>query len=176
MVYFCPVFVVKSLHRQCLVLLLLPRGAVFPSLDFSRGLKKCLTQTSRVQTFQDDTICHNYTSKVETAVNHLSTCVCGPPIPTSLSGLLFRPNDVALENVSHLFLELAKENQNRFLDEEVKLIKKMVNRLTHLCRLASPHAGGDYDLGSRHRLLLHTTTLPSGAKPVMEQVLRTVKT
>ncbi|ELK32757.1 Ferritin light chain [Myotis davidii] len=35
--------------------------------------------------------------------------------------------------------------KNHFLGEEVKLIKKMGNHLTHLCRLASPQAGlGEY--------------------------------
>ena len=35
--------------------------------------------------------------------------------------------------------------ENDFLDEEVKLIKKMVNHLTHLHRVASPQAGlGEY--------------------------------
>lgn len=34
---------------------------------------------------------------------------------------------------------------NHFLDEEVKLIKKMGDPLTNLCRLAGPQAGlGDY--------------------------------
>ena len=31
--------------------------------------------------------------------------------------------------------------ENHFLDEEVKLIKKMGDHLTHLCRLARPQAG-----------------------------------
>ena len=35
--------------------------------------------------------------------------------------------------------------ENHFLDEEVKLIKKMGDHLTNLCRLAGPQAGlGDY--------------------------------
>ena len=35
--------------------------------------------------------------------------------------------------------------ENHFLDEEVKLIKKMGDPLTNLCRLAGPQAGlGEY--------------------------------
>ena len=35
--------------------------------------------------------------------------------------------------------------ENHFLDEEVKLIRKMGDHLTHLCRLAGPWAGlGEY--------------------------------
>nr|KAF6358275.1 hypothetical protein mPipKuh1_005265 [Pipistrellus kuhlii] len=35
--------------------------------------------------------------------------------------------------------------ENHFLDEEVKLIKKMGDHLTNLCRLAGPQAGlGEY--------------------------------
>ena len=35
--------------------------------------------------------------------------------------------------------------KSHFLDEEVKLIKKMGDQLTHLCRLAGPQAGlGEY--------------------------------
>ena len=35
--------------------------------------------------------------------------------------------------------------ENHFLGEEVKLIKKLGDHLTNLCRLAGPHAGlGEY--------------------------------
>ena len=39
--------------------------------------------------------------------------------------------------------------ENHFLDKEVKLIKKMGEHLTHLCRLSGPQAGlGEYLLES----------------------------
>ena len=39
--------------------------------------------------------------------------------------------------------------ENHFLDEEVKLIKKMGDHLTNLCRLAGPQAGLDEYLFER---------------------------
>ncbi|KAB1269460.1 Ferritin light chain [Camelus dromedarius] len=39
--------------------------------------------------------------------------------------------------------------ENRFLDEVVKLIKKMGNYLTNLCRLSGPQAGLDEYLFER---------------------------
>ena len=45
-----------------------------------------LSFTSYYQSTMNSQICQNYSTRVEAAVITWSTCICGPPIPTSLWG------------------------------------------------------------------------------------------
>ncbi|KAJ8784510.1 hypothetical protein J1605_008162 [Eschrichtius robustus] len=66
-------------------------------------------------------------------------------------GFYFHGDDVALEGVDHCFHKLAEEKredphlcdflESHFLDQQVKLIKKMGDHLPNLRRLAGPQAG-----------------------------------
>ncbi|KAF3818555.1 hypothetical protein GH733_011972 [Mirounga leonina] len=65
---------------------------------------------------------HNYSTKVEAAINCLVNMHLWTSTPMSLG----------------FYLNL---EESHFLDEEVKLIKKMGHHLTNFCRLAGPQAG-----------------------------------
>ncbi|XDC69601.1 hypothetical protein R6Z07F_000774 [Ovis aries] len=101
----------------------------------------------------------NYSTEVEAAVN----CLVNTQLQASYTylslGFYFHRDDVALEekNLNQALLDLhglasARRDphicdflENHFLDEDVKLIKKMGDHLTNLRRLAGPQAGlGEY--------------------------------
>nr|KAF6268614.1 hypothetical protein mMyoMyo1_005355 [Myotis myotis] len=108
----------------------------------------------------------NYSTEVEAAVNRLANLHLRASYTYLSLGYYFDRDDVALEGVGHFFRELAEKKregaehplgstrvdphlcdflENHFLDEEVKLIKKMGDHLTNIRRLAGPQAGlGEY--------------------------------
>ncbi|KAK7817931.1 hypothetical protein U0070_005574 [Myodes glareolus] len=83
----------------------------------------------------------NYSTEVEAAVNRLVNLQLWASYTYLLLDYYFDQDDVVLEGILICdFLE------NHFLDEEVKVIKKMSNHLTNLRRLAAgPQASlGEY--------------------------------
>uniref|UniRef100_H0XVB8 Ferritin n=1 Tax=Otolemur garnettii TaxID=30611 RepID=H0XVB8_OTOGA len=115
----------------------------------------------------------NYSTDVEAAVNRLVNLHLRASYTYLSLGYYFDRDDVALKGVGHFFRELAEEKregserllkmqnqrggralfldvhcdflESHFLDEEVKLLKKMGDHLTNLHRLAGPQAGlGEY--------------------------------
>ncbi|EPQ10969.1 Ferritin light chain [Myotis brandtii] len=93
----------------------------------------------------------NHSTEVEAAVNPLATRHLRASHTYLSLGFYFHRDDVAL-GVDHFFCELALGSthrdphlcdflKNRFLDEEVKLNRKMGDHLTNIFRLAGTQAG-----------------------------------
>ncbi|EPY83589.1 ferritin light chain 1-like protein [Camelus ferus] len=91
-------------------------------------------------------ILQNYSSEVEASINPLVNMLLLASYTYLSLGFYFNLDNVVLEGIGHFFHpHFCDFLENHFLDEEVKLIKKIGNHLTNLCRLSGPQAGlGEY--------------------------------